>query len=105
MKPKNIYTVSPCKLDQEVFEQLASNGYVTIEKILSKGQQSPPSGWYDQEQNEWVLVLKGKAVLAFDNQESINLNEGDFINIPPHKKHKVTWTDPNSETIWLAVHY
>jgi len=105
MKPKNIYTAVPCNLEQEVFEQLAGNACVMIERILSKGQKSPPTGWYDQEKNEWVLVLKGKAVLVFENQESINLNEGDFINIPPHKKHKVEWTDPDSETIWLAVHY
>jgi cupin 2 domain-containing protein len=105
MKPKNIYTAVPRNLEQEVFEQLGGNACVTIERILSKGQISPPSGWYDQEKSEWVLILKGKAVLAFENQESINLNEGDFINIPPHKKHKVEWTDPDSETIWLAVHY
>lgn len=105
MKPKNMYTTIPCNLEQEVFEQLAGNDCVTIERILSKGQKSPPSGWYDQEKNEWILVLKGKAVLAFEDQEAISLIEGDFINIPPHKKHKVEWTDPDNETIWLAIHY
>lgn len=105
MKPNNIYSAIPANLEQEVFERLAGSTRVTIERILSKGQQSPSSGWYDQEKNEWVIVLKGKAVLAFENQEDVYLNEGDYINIPPHKKHKVTWTDPDSETIWLAVHY
>ena len=105
MKPNNIYSAIPANLGQEVFERLAGSTRVTIERILSKGQQSPSSGWYDQEKNEWVIVLKGKAVLAFENQEDVYLNEGDYINIPPHKKHKVTWTDPDSETIWLAVHY
>ncbi len=105
MKPNNIYSAVPVNLEQEVFERLAGNAHVTIERIFSKGQQSPPSGWYDQEKNEWVIVLKGKAVLVFENQESVYLNEGDYINIPPHKKHRVKWTDPDSETIWLAVHY
>lgn len=105
MKPNNIYSAVPTDLGQEVFEQLAGNANVTIERILSKGQHAPSSGWYDQDKNEWVIVLKGKAVLTFENQESVYLNEGDYINIPPHKKHKVKWTDPDTETIWLAVHY
>lgn len=105
MKPTNIYSAIPCDLAQEVFEQLAGNDQVVIERIVSKGQKSPLSGWYVQQKNEWVLVLKGKAVLVFEGRESITLNEGDFINIPPHKKHKVEWTDPDRETIWLAVHY
>ena len=105
MKSHNIFSAIPGKLDQEVFELLAGNGGVTIERIISKGQKSPESGWYDQEKNEWVMVLKGKAVLSFEDQASVQLNEGDFINIPAHKKHKVAWTDPDNETIWLAVHY
>jgi cupin 2 domain-containing protein len=78
---------------------------VTIEKIISKGQKSPNSDWYDQKKNEWVMILRGKAVLSFEDQTSVQLNEGDFINIPAHKKHRVTWTDPDNETIWLAIHY
>lgn len=105
MKIGNIYAGIPLSLEKEIFEQLAGNEYIAIERILSKGQKSPPSGWYDQEKNEWVLVLKGKAILTFERQERIMLNEGDFINIPPHMKHKVEWTDPAKETIWLVVHY
>ncbi|MBS0424510.1 MAG: cupin domain-containing protein [Proteobacteria bacterium] len=105
MKSHNIFSGIPGRLDQELFELLAGNDRVAIERIISKGQKSPESGWYDQERNEWVLVLKGKAVLSFEDQASIHLNEGDFMNIPAHKKHKVVWTDPNNETIWLAVHY
>ncbi|MBL0010576.1 MAG: cupin domain-containing protein [Nitrosomonas sp.] len=89
----------------EFFELLIKNDTVTIERIISKGKKSPESDWYDQEKNEWVMVLKGKAVLSFEDQTSVQLNEGDFINIPSHKKHRVAWTDPDNETIWLAVHY
>lgn len=105
MKSHNIFTGIPPNLDQELFEFLAGNDKVVIEKIISKGQKSPKSGWYDQEKNEWVMVLKGKAALSFEDGTSVHLNEGDFINIPAHKKHKVSWTDPDNETIWLAVHY
>jgi len=51
------------------------------------------------------LVLRGKAILSFEDESTITLKEGDFINILAHKKHKVEWTDPGIETIWLAVHY
>ena len=76
-----------------------------IERIISTGQKSPESGWYDQDDNEWVMVLKGAARLSFDDRTSVHLREGDFINIPAHKRHRVDWTDPDKETIWLAVHY
>lgn len=105
MKPSNFYENIPCKLEHEVFDPIINDHAVTIERIISKGQASPESGWYDQEKNEWVIILKGKAVLVFESQMPIQLNEGDFINIPSRTKHKVTWTDPDNETVWLAVHY
>ncbi len=105
MKSKNIYESIPIDSNKEIFEELLKTHNVTIERIISAGHRSPDSGWHDQEKNEWVLVLKGKAVLAFEDQITIDLNEGDYIDIPSHTKHKVTLTDPDSETIWLAIHY
>lgn len=105
LKPNNIYASIPDGSGKEIFEDLLKTNKVIIERIISTGQRSPESGWYDQESNEWVLVLKGNATLAFEDQKSIDLNEGDYINIPSHTKHKVTWTDPDRETIWLAIHY
>ncbi|WP_255252054.1 cupin domain-containing protein [Nitrosomonas ureae] len=52
-----------------------------------------------------MIVLKGEAILTFENQTSVQLKEGDFINIPTHRKHRVSWSYPENETIWLAVHY
>lgn len=101
----NIFSSLPDDLDNEVFETLLNSSPVKIERIVSKGHKSPESGWYDQEQNEWVMVLRGEAVLAFDDRTSVRLREGDFLNIPSHKKHRVEWTAPDRETIWLAVHY
>lgn len=102
---KNIFQDLPQNLETEVFEILASHATVKIERIVSKGHTSPQSGWYDQEQNEWVIVLQGEAILAFEDGESVRLTQGCYVNIPAYKKHRVDWTDPTQETIWLAVHY
>lgn len=102
---KNIFDAIPEKLESEIFESLVESRNVQIERIISKGQASPDNGWYDQDKNEWVLVVKGEAVLAFAEGPTVTLKPGDYINIAAHRKHKVKWTAPEAETIWLAVHY
>ena len=101
----NIFDDIPANLDKEVIESLVDSENVRIERIISKGHTSPDTGWYDQDRNEWVIVLKGAAVLSFSDESSVSLKAGDHINIPAHEKHKVTWTAPDTETIWLAIHY
>lgn len=105
MEQGNIFELIPDNLDKEVFELLVQNECVKIERIISKGHTSSGSDWYDQEQNEWVMILKGEAIISFENEKDIELKAGSYINIPAHKKHKVNWTTPKTETIWLAVHY
>ena len=78
---------------------------VRIERIISRGHTSPETGWYDQDKAEWVIVLTGEASIAFENDSVVELKPGDYINIAPHKKHKVISTSSDPETIWLAVHY
>ena len=51
------------------------------------------------------MILKGEARLLFEDEPSVTLKPGDYINIDAYKKHKVEWTAPDTETIWLAVHY
>lgn len=101
----NLFKSIPGDLDEEIFTVLMESASVKIERIVSTGQSSPPSGWYDQEENEWVVVLEGEAVLAFPETEDIHLKAGDYINIPAHQKHRVSWTKPNINTVWLAVFY
>lgn len=105
MEKGNIYTQIPADLRNEVFEVLVQSGKVKIERILSKGHTSPDTGWYDQEQDEWVIVLKGNASISFEQGPVIDLEEGEYINIPAHKRHRVINTSVVPETIWLAVHY
>ena len=101
----NIFGAIPHALDNELVEQLAQGQHVRIERIVSKGHRSPATGWYDQAQNEWVMLLKGEAVLLFSDDSELRLKPGDYIEIAARRKHKVSWTDPDTETIWLAVHY
>jgi cupin 2 domain-containing protein len=105
MKPENIFAGIPDSLEKELFERLAGSGQVSIQRIISRGHASPASGWYDQDTSEWVIVLRGEAQLSFDDQTSIHLREGDYLNLPARRKHRVDWTAPDRETVWLAVHY
>jgi len=105
MKIGNIYAAVPQNLPEEVFQTILTSNAIKIERIISKGHISPDTQWYDQDQHEWVIVLRGRARLAFQDEPSVYLNSGDYLNIPAHKKHRVEWTDPATETIWLAVHY
>ncbi len=101
----NIFDAIPKDISTEVLDVLVDSNNVKIERIISKGQRSPDSGWFDQDKNEWVIVLKGEAILSFADGKNANLKAGDYLHIAAHQKHKVIWTDPDNETIWLAVHY
>lgn len=105
MNKSNIFTDIPKEIQEELFEELVSKESLKIQRIISKGHISPKSGWYDQDSDEWVILLDGEAVLSFIDKEDVRLKAGDYINIPAHTKHKVLWTTPDKETIWLAVHY
>lgn len=102
---KNIFSSLPDKLEHEFFEELLRHKNIKIERIVSQGHTSPESGWYDQQEDEWVIVLEGSGTILFESAEEINLKKGDYLNIPARTRHKVIWTDPNNITIWLAVHY
>ncbi|HUW84387.1 MAG TPA: cupin domain-containing protein [Phycisphaerae bacterium] len=106
MNAGNIFADVPAQLPDELFEDLLKTAAVRVERIVSRGQCSPEGFWYDQDRSEWVMVLKGRARLLFDGQDSpIELRMGDYINIPSHVRHRVEWTDPEADTVWLAVHY
>jgi cupin 2 domain-containing protein len=102
----NLFSHIPLAIDDEVFDTILSSDRCEIERIISKGHKSPSDYWYDQERNEWVMVLKGAAKLKFKKDNKIiEMLPGDYLLIPAHCKHRVEWTDPIVETIWLAVYY
>lgn len=93
------------RLNDEVYRTLFNQDGVRIERIVSTGQSSPPGFWYDQERTEWVLLLAGAAQLRFEDETDAHLlRRGDFLVIPPHRRHRVEWTDPGQTTVWLAIH-
>ncbi len=100
----NIFSDIPSQLPDEVFQTIIQNKALKIERIISKGQRSEDDFWYDQDQSEWVLVLQGSAQLEFEDQV-VELRKGDYVNIEAHQKHRVKWTTPQEETIWLAIFY
>lgn len=90
----------------EYFETLLQRQHLRIERIVSTGQMTPEDSWYDQEWDEWVLVVRGSATLVFaDTPQAVALQAGDYVLIPAHRRHRVSWTDPEQETLWLAVHF
>ena len=103
---KNIFSNIPESLPDEFFEDIISTENFRIERIISRGHKTPKDKWYDQDKNEWVMVLKGNAELLFEEgNKIIKMKEGDYINIPTHVKHRVEKTDSGEETVWLAIHY
>ena len=96
--------IIPANLPSELVTTLLTSENVRIERIVSHGHASPQGFWFDQDQHEWVMVLKGAARLRFED-ETVEMQPGDFMNVPAHAKHRVEWTTPDEPTIWLAVHY
>jgi cupin 2 domain-containing protein len=103
----NLFTDLPrSTLENEQFCELLARPGLRIERIVSTGQASPEGFWYDQPDGEWVLLIQGAAQLRFaDEAEGHHLRPGDFIDIAPHRRHRVDWTTPDQPTIWLAIHY
>jgi cupin 2 domain-containing protein len=102
----NIFSGLPQMLQEERFDTLAGSDAVRIERIVSQGQATPEGEWYDQERDEWVLLLAGSADLLFEGEATLrHLAAGDYLLIPAHCRHRVAWTDPERQTVWLGVHY
>lgn len=89
---------------EETFEPLVDSSAVLIERIISCGQTTPPGQWYDQERDEWVLLVQGQAAIAYDDGTEIRLGAGDSLLIAAHQRHRVTFTSADPPCLWLAVH-
>ncbi len=99
----NLYADLPYDPDREIAETLFDDPDVRIERIVSRGQASPPGFWYEQAQDEWVLLLKGRAILEFAGGRSVPLAEGDSLLIRSGERHRVAHTSSDSPCVWLCV--
>ncbi len=90
--------------DKEEFIDILKNENIRIERIVSNGQKSQEDFWYDQDENEFVILLEGEAILEFEDKE-VKLSKGDYCDIKAHIKHRVKYTSLEKPTIWLAVFY
>lgn len=97
----NLLVALPPAMAEEHLQTLLERPGLRIERIVSDGQSSPPGFWYDQSEDEWVLVLQGCGSLEYPNGRRIDLHTGDSLLIPAHCRHRVAATDPR--TVWLAI--
>jgi len=102
----NIFEIPDNSSGEEIFEDILKKDnleWFRLERIISFGNRSPEEGWYDQQWNEWVMVVKGEAVLEFETGASTELITGDHIFIEKNVKHKVSYT--SDDCVWLALHF
>ena len=103
---KNLITDISKKQPKELFETILKTKEFRLERIVSQGHSTPPGEWYDQEEDEWVLVVQGIGRLVFaDEPTPITMQAGDYLLIPAHCRHRVEATSSEPATVWLALHY
>lgn len=102
----NLFAGLPKNLPEELIENLVVSENVRVERIVSTGQSSPPGFWYDQDENEWVIILRGSAALEFAGETKLRrMKCGDWLLIPVHQKHRIVATASDRPTVWLAVFF
>lgn len=110
MEKQNLFYPPRAAGAGEFFEDILKTDTFRVERIVSSGQATPAGQWYDQETDEWVVLLRGRARLRFETggelaDTVIEMGPGDHVLIPAHVRHRVEWTDPAERTFWLAVHH
>ncbi|NOU35889.1 MAG: cupin domain-containing protein [Kiritimatiellaceae bacterium] len=101
---QNLFDPIPEQSQKELFTKLLSTDNIRIERIVSFGQGSSAGFWYEQAENEWVLLLEGSAQIRFDDG-LVDLAPGDYLNIQAGERHRVEKTAADGQTVWLAVFY
>ena len=101
--PQNLWQLPDPFPDQEQLETLVKTPLLHIERIISPGQNQP-GPWYDQSQDEWVVLLQGQATLEYADGTHQTLGAGDYCLIPAHQRHRVVYTSAEPPCLWLAIH-
>ena len=84
----------------ETFDTLHSSDGLTIERIASNALSD--GKWYDQDSDEWVMLVSGSATLEFKDGTLLEMHSGDHLLLEAHKAHRVNET--SEDALWLAVH-
>ena len=84
--------------EAETFTTLFENTSLKIEAIRSWLKK--PGEFYNQDQDEWVLLVNGEAELEIEDQV-LKLCKGDYLFIPKHTPHRVCSTV--KDTLWLGI--
>ncbi len=101
----NIFSNIPAEIPNEIFEDIISTEKLRVERIVSKGHVCADNEWYDQAENEWVIVLSGYGIIEYTNGDKVTLKQGDYLHIKAHEKHRVLETSVDEITVWLAIFY
>lgn len=102
MKRGNLFGPYASAGDGERIDVLLRAGGVVLERIRSDGHVTPPGSWYDQERDEWVVLVSGSAAIRFEDGGLLEMGPGDWVMIPAHARHRVERT--SSPAVWLALH-
>jgi Cupin domain. len=65
-----------------------------VERIVSYGQVTPEGEWYDQDLDQWVVVLEGETRLHYMDSEEVGLKTGDSLLLPKRRIHRVGYPFP-----------
>jgi len=98
---KNLMESPPA--ETETFQTLLDLPGIRLEQIVSNGQASAEGFWYDQKEPEWVMLVRGEAMLRFDPGGDTQLKTGDFLLIPANTRHRVE--SVSADAIWLALRF
>lgn len=99
MPDGNLYAASDAPAAGERFDTLLQHRQLVVERIVSAAGAS--SAEFVQAQDEWVLLVRGSAVLEVAGQARA-LEAGDYLFLPAGTPHTVKHT--SGDALWLAVH-
>lgn len=105
-RPRHILAGVPARLEEEQFDTLLQTPGIRLQRVISPPAHTMRADeWFDQDEDEFVLVLQGRGALILEGQaQEIVLNPGDYLRLPAGLRHRIAWTDAQIPTIWLALH-
>ncbi len=105
MRVRNLFRDIAAGPDETIDALLSGRGNVTVERIVSHGGRAPAEGVFEQDWTELVVLVQGEArLVALEPDETFALKSGDWLKIPPKRRHYVASTSREPPAVWLAVH-